>query len=542
LLKICSIDLALTRNKYYSRISLRCWLLAFLLLFLLTVMLGVLLILLATGSFSTGKREAKTLLENELTHISDEIRNDFGRLSQQSIQYAQAVATRVEKRLETMGVTPANMAEHPEVLAQILDLELDHMTDVLEKSKSSGAFLILDATVNPELEGAETSRAGLFVKNMEPNIVCESFSNLRLLRGPMDLAHGHGLAVLPQWEMEFDISDAKGYFAEPIEAVRGTNTELSRSYRWCQAFTLSQGQERVVLCSVPLLASDGTVMGVCGFEVSEMLFKLTYMPDRNQFPQLFAVFAPDESGALRVSGALLTRSGCGLPDYDTKKSVFVTDYHDFKRYHFGDDRFYLGYQTEIPLYPSDATFETEHWVFALLLPEDALLEFISTQRKPLLLLLSGLFFVSVLLSLLVSRRYLKPVLRALETLKTQTKPAVKTNIAEIDDLIEFLAAQDRVYDREIKQMEEPSPSTSDEMLDNFVKRIDNLSPAERAVFDLYLEGYSAKEIAELLCLSINTIKTHNKRIYLKLNISSRKELLVYARMMSNEGHEESSKL
>ncbi|HHW98320.1 MAG TPA: helix-turn-helix transcriptional regulator, partial [Firmicutes bacterium] len=58
-----------------------------------------------------------------------------------------------------------------------------------------------------------------------------------------------------------------------------------------------------------------------------------------------------------------------------------------------------------------------------------------------------------------------------------------------------------------------------------------LSPAEKAVFDLYVEGYKAKEIAAILCLSINTIKTHNRRIYMKLNVSSRKELMVYVNMM-----------
>lgn len=30
---------------------------------------------------------------------------------------------------------------------------------------------------------------------------------------------------------------------------------------------------------------------------------------------------------------------------------------------------------------------------------------------------------------------------------------------------------------------------------------------------------------------MNTIKTHNKRIYMKLNVTSRKELMVYAQMM-----------
>jgi len=55
------------------------------------------------------------------------------------------------------------------------------------------------------------------------------------------------------------------------------------------------------------------------------------------------------------------------------------------------------------------------------------------------------------------------------------------------------------------------------------------------VFDLYAQDRNAKEIAEELCLSINTIKTHSKRIYTKLNITSREELFLYVHMLNEIG-------
>ncbi|WP_081424819.1 helix-turn-helix domain-containing protein [Syntrophomonas wolfei] len=63
----------------------------------------------------------------------------------------------------------------------------------------------------------------------------------------------------------------------------------------------------------------------------------------------------------------------------------------------------------------------------------------------------------------------------------------------------------------------------------------NFSPSEHSVFELYVKGHTAKEIADILCLSINTIKTHNKRIYMKLNVSSREELLLYVNMLKEIG-------
>jgi DNA-binding NarL/FixJ family response regulator len=65
----------------------------------------------------------------------------------------------------------------------------------------------------------------------------------------------------------------------------------------------------------------------------------------------------------------------------------------------------------------------------------------------------------------------------------------------------------------------------------FKRNVTRLSQAEEAVYTLYSEGYSAAQIAEKLFVSINTIKSHNKNIYKKLNVTSLKELMVYANMM-----------
>ena len=78
------------------------------------------------------------------------------------------------------------------------------------------------------------------------------------------------------------------------------------------------------------------------------------------------------------------------------------------------------------------------------------------------------------------------------------------------------------------------------MFEQFLQNVKTLSQAERNVFDLYIRGYKAQEIADELHLSINTIKTHYRRIFAKLNVSTRKELLVYIDMMKelNMIHEE----
>jgi DNA-binding CsgD family transcriptional regulator len=62
--------------------------------------------------------------------------------------------------------------------------------------------------------------------------------------------------------------------------------------------------------------------------------------------------------------------------------------------------------------------------------------------------------------------------------------------------------------------------------------LERLSLAERRVFDLALRGLSTKEIADELVLSEATIRSHLTRIYAKLGVQGRIELLARARMAS----------
>ena len=56
----------------------------------------------------------------------------------------------------------------------------------------------------------------------------------------------------------------------------------------------------------------------------------------------------------------------------------------------------------------------------------------------------------------------------------------------------------------------------------------DLSPRERDVFRLLADGLTAEPVAERLCVSVPTAKSHIYRIYKKLGIHSQKELIVLA--------------
>lgn len=52
-----------------------------------------------------------------------------------------------------------------------------------------------------------------------------------------------------------------------------------------------------------------------------------------------------------------------------------------------------------------------------------------------------------------------------------------------------------------------------------------LSPREGEVLPLLAQGHTANYIAETLCISLNTVKTHTRRIYDKLGVHTRDELI-----------------
>ncbi len=57
---------------------------------------------------------------------------------------------------------------------------------------------------------------------------------------------------------------------------------------------------------------------------------------------------------------------------------------------------------------------------------------------------------------------------------------------------------------------------------------DPLTPREREILALIAQGFTNQEIAQKLHLSLNTVKTHRRHIYEKLNLHSRAALIEYA--------------
>jgi DNA-binding NarL/FixJ family response regulator len=82
-----------------------------------------------------------------------------------------------------------------------------------------------------------------------------------------------------------------------------------------------------------------------------------------------------------------------------------------------------------------------------------------------------------------------------------------------------------------------SPSISKKVVDTYLsprkpssseERYSQLTNREREVFQLIAEGHSTRKIADMLCISASTVKTHRAKIQEKLGIDSTVQLIHFA--------------
>lgn len=507
--------------------------------------------------FGITGREAKTVrnhIDTELSIIGETIHTDFGRLSLGGISIAEELAGHSERFFEENGISADMLQAHPELHESLLAEYMGTLIATAKNRICGGVFVLLDASASDN-SGAE--RSGIFIKKTQPTATDAVGVQLHYLRGPAQLARDNGIMLLGQWRMAFDTAE-QPFFSEVMETARQhPSLALSRLYYWSDRVVLRGNSEAGFLLCVPLRSADGTVFGLCGLEVSDRMFKSLYTPEGGEFEHIFTVMAPAHGSELCISRGLVAGNAY-LTGTRWEQDLTQAESHEDFHHYAGVDAQYGGKTADLRLYPTGSPYEPQRWSVSVLMPQEILHAAVKGNTDHFVYIVVALLILSVAASMLISRRYLHPVNHAFDRIKNNAYlesdgPAV---YSEISDLFEYLAQKDREHDLALQQKQQQMNLLQDEHEraqteisrlayarktevdpDNyrmFRSNLSTLTPTERLVFRHYLDGKSAKEIMELLHIKETTLKYHNRNIYDKLGVASRKELLRYAVLMRQE--------
>lgn len=504
-------------------------------------------------------------VRDDLDRIGNELSKKCFSISNNTVELANKLNKSIQKQLDAKNTTPSQLKSNPELIEEILSAEVEKACFAMEKSGVSGAFVFLNATVNPSLERARDSKAGFFVVRTDQNQLTYENRQFFLLYGSVKLARENDMHLHTQWELELNIApNAYGkradLFKKPFEAalVNTDEDEYNLGY-WNPLFSPADNTDKIISYSIPLLDGAGKPYGICGLGISkaavEDILKQVSSPEYERKVLLFSTQNEDD---INMDNALICGNNSSWLENSLSNQLHITpvleNSEKLTDYYFntpsGDG--ILGCNVKARLYPGESVFRNENWTIALLLPKSDVTAK-STRLYYAVLQLILLFIASIFITLFTSKFCIHPVLDAIKKLKDNDMQE-DTNIIEIDDLIQFLRERHEAppcrkqyaqlllsgqsgyaadtgcitrNESDCTASESELPLLTREQYMQFEERLMSLSKAERRIFDLYMEGHNAKEICNMVYISINTLKTHNRRIYTKMNVSSRAELLKY---------------
>lgn len=522
-----------------GRIPLRARLLLYFSVLALVLVCCLLPMLYFFGIIPAPQKDITAALNTYLTSYEKNVSRQFSDITAASIELSKELVQVIERALRHRNAALSDISDNPELIGRLEQFATLRLKSALLQANASGAFVVLDATVNTKIPQSVRSRCGVYLKISNitsPNAVTPT---MFWLRGMSEVAEKNQIEFHNKWDLEFDISRMPFYYA----LLQAKELPLADSYFITEARYLPGTWEKVILVCLPLRGSDGTVYGICGLEISDLLFKLAHAHIEPILPGMTGLLAPRHhtphgSDMLDIDAGF--QNDLAMATYKRAESCFITPQENYTSY-MGKTLSYVGAERALRLAPLSLSGRKVTWVVAALLPKEEEQALILKGYAITTGFLTLFLGIALSLSYFLVRRYAAPILKGVQSVTEGGDTT--TNVQEIDTLLEFLKNKEKELIERHKTTSAVQPATTGTSAQSpsqpditayrtFIEQISTLSKAERLVFDLYINGCTSREIAGKLNLSINTIRTHNRNIYGKLNVSSYKEMMVYIHMMT----------
>lgn len=439
-----------------------------------------------------------------------------------------------------------------DAMERLEEAMLEPLCQYVRQADCSGAFVVLNTSL-----GGEEFRGGLYVQRSNSARIA---SDLLLYRGMADVGRSHGVMPHRKWAQEFELSE----FSELAGHLNTASAPIDRSCRTTSLLTLPGTSERAMLLTVPILGADGTVYGLCGFEINQTYFSAHHVQPSG-IGSLACLLSEGTEGP-DIPKALVTYPSGGFC-FVPEELLTETGSRDGLMFFSGTELSFVGLSKPF----SAADGDPEQHTLSVLLPKGDYNRIMLKRSLEIGGLLTLLIFFGAVCCLYYTRRYLRPVMRDIELLNKENCDGAQMTFDELrpvsaklrfhEQTITDLETEKQELRGQVEDMQSQVEDTQGQLdnslaqvrrlaylgkkdldpkdYENFLIGYARLSAKELEICCALARGRSTRQCAEQLGCAVSTIDTYRKRIYDKTKIHKVRQLqLCYALMRMQQAEHE----
>ena len=520
-------------------ISIRRRFIAYIISAIALVLSLILLLLNLFGIMNPASAQIMDVLDTQLHSYTDNIERDYDKAAAHAISFSAQLETEIQKYLTENNLDFVSLKNDAAALSALQSELYDIVYLNMQLAPASGAFYILDTTVNSRSEVPLYN--GIYLKYI--NLYSESTVNndLALYRGSFSTAKEGNVTFHSGWnnEMRTDFFDScDTVFSDKTHYILSSVVEIPDTW------------ERARYVFVPIRSQKNEIIGVCGFEINDMYFQLSKKTNDDKLGQLIGALVDEKQGVFTC------QFNSGRYNAFDSESVRITAKNNKAVFDFGTEKC-IGKTKNMIL--GEDTFTV-----ALMLPEAQFSALVQKGQMKTVGIIFAVVLIMFAYCLFLSRKYVAPILRKIEQVKESENDSEQLNIREFDDLFDFFDKKSSVLEEQLQSLKEAKQAAEQEAAraretyekaleeyelarseilhlsdeskteivledyEYFLCNLKTLTPQEMRIYELYVEGKTTAEIAAIIGIKDNTMKYHNKNIYAKLGVTSRKQLLRFA--------------
>lgn len=291
------------------------------------------------------------------------------------------IVGKIENILKENNAVPEDIMNDYHLNEKISAAVAPELIYILRKNEVTGAFVVLNGKCFKSDE-ENFEKAGVYIRDLDPTSFSNNDSDLLLQRGMPSVSKQFGITLDNFWQAGFDFSSDsdQSFFHMPLNAALNNYNKKSSNYGyWSDAFELSPGDRKVVTYSIPIILSDGSVVGVMGIDLTQ-----NYIQSKLNYDEL----AENKQGAYflgytRDNGTTFVPVFSNGPIFQMHFSLEnpllaeATNYQNLFNFSSYKKQSYqtMGSVQYLHLYNNHTPFENTNWVIVGLMEENTLFSY-----------------------------------------------------------------------------------------------------------------------------------------------------------------------